>query len=743
MKNLHSLFSIVLTMSLTASYIICILLIVRLFLKKMPKIFSYALWFVVLFRLLCPISFSSGLSLLNNFYSTAFVENLADTYRLPINQASQPFPAMEAENAVSVPAPVKASQLQAEAEPEITKDVSGNFDFFPYIWFWGMVLILSHSLISYIKLKKRLTTATRISENIFQSENVKTPFVCGFIHPCIYLPLHLEDKERNYVLLHEKVHIARRDYIVKLLAFFALVLHWFNPFVWISFFCMTRDMEMSCDEQVLDQLSHTDGLAFTKRDYSTSLLALAKRRTPYPHGPLLFSGHPTKNRVKNVLSYRRPSFWVMAVLGILCLFVVVSCALNPIAGEDKNTEPAGIKTEESASPSPSPLKEEETITVSYTTSPDEVSAVVPGTEGSFQENDKVIQTLIYNGIMANMSPRHPFWEFNTAAYTLLGSHELENSGEGNDTLTLYIMSSYSAYQFVNDTFCEMGGTGNLPVVITMERIIDKAADQTKFLITDYQLPTDGMKWADSIKELFPEDLWEDILSFQGVQTLNEELLNHARDYLKSIGMENTPVSLTSPVQSFPLPEEAVKLLAGLFPQYPDWNGSCSTYINRQRYTYYSSFTECQNDTYLLTYTKEDEGGAIVEYYRALLKDSQLIFIGKAPSLSGYASTQNAIQIITASEITGYIKSFSEKNPASILIDEIQQEENNNYSSTVTASYILDSNAVFVISGNEASHPNAIDFSAFQKHYQGQKKTVPYILLLADDIVISVLEGDIS
>lgn len=780
MTNLQTVFSTVLTMSLTAGYIICILLIIRLFLKKMPKVFSYVLWFAVLFRLLCPITFQSGLSLLNGLYFSPAVETIADTGFLP--KGSQADGISNLQQAGSTSADLTAvpdlpSQAELKTGYRNTDGTSGILDYFPLIWLFGMSILLSLSVISYAGLKKRLSTAVKIIDNIYQTDTILTPFVCGFFLPRIYLPPGLDERAKSCILLHENTHISRKDYIVKPLFFFALSIHWFNPLVWLAFYCMSRDMEMACDERVLELLSPKEGLAYTKRDYSMSLLSLADGSLPFLYAPLSFSEHPAKSRIKNILAYKRPSFWVTAVLGILCVLVMVSCASNPAARKEK----AGNQ-EAAASPSPTPYPEEEApkpdentekpITASYVTSPDEVSAVVPGITqsgvSSFAENETVIDQLIYNSIITNMSVRHIIYEYNTAAFVRLGSVEHDNSGSVKDTLELYIIFNYGGYQLIDNVFCKAGGTDSIPAVITIECREDSIKDQTAFRIVDFQLPDNGMKWKETIQELFPEDLWNPILTFDETGELNEEMDANAIDYLKSIGMGEIYVESDFQRKTFPLPDEMNKLLVTIFPNYPDWNGSSSTYINRERFYYATSFTDCGNGIYLADYKKQDDKETVLENYMVLLNKNQLIFIDKAPVLPEYALLQEAVQIKTAKQLRGYIDEFSVKKSTYITIDEIRWLVNGNPDDeqrikeldlntsasnnpdfpngfyidnpdNALTSYEMEPDAPLIILKNHSGPHKSVNPSEFQKHYNAYKDKIPYILLIENGKAVGVME----
>jgi len=307
----------VINMSITASYVILFVFIARLFLKKAPKIFSYSLWGVVLFRLICPFSFSSTFSFLKAASGgTAKMEYISPD----IGMMARP----------QIDIGINGINTAVNASlPVATPYASGNpmqiiLFVLSMIWALVIILLLLCSVISYLVLKSKVRNAMLVKDNVFECERIFSPFVLGIIKPKIYLPIGLKDTEHSYILKHEQTHIRRFDYLIKLLAFLVLCIHWFNPLVWISFVLMTNDMEMSCDELVLKEL----GLNI-KRDYSTSLLSLAAGKRMISASPLAFGESNAKSRIKNVLGYKKPAFWVIIASVIAIVGVGVGCAANP------------------------------------------------------------------------------------------------------------------------------------------------------------------------------------------------------------------------------------------------------------------------------------------------------------------------------------------------------------------------------------------------------------------------------
>lgn len=328
---MERLFLTVLHMSITSSYVILIVAAVRFFLKKLPKVFSYLLWFVVLFRLLCPFSLQSAVS---------FVPQ-----RVSIQDESTFF---KAENSK----PEQTTAFEETGGPDrekmentgISKENSKKtavLKIAALVWFDFAVLFLCYHIFLTFRLRNKLLAAQRIEKGIYEAEGIKTPFVFGVFHSRIYIPLGLSKAEKRYMVCHEQMHRKRGDPFVKLLLFLALCIHWFNPFVWLAFYMAVKDMEMSCDESVIRVMGK--GI---KKEYTASLLTLAAGKAVWNQmGPLAFGEGDVKNRVKNVLNYKKPAFW-MVCIGIAAVVVIgVGLALNPL--ENPKAEETAVQAGES------------------------------------------------------------------------------------------------------------------------------------------------------------------------------------------------------------------------------------------------------------------------------------------------------------------------------------------------------------------------------------------------------------
>lgn len=331
-----------LNMSLTASVVILFVIFARLLLKRTPKIFSYALWYVVLFRLFCPVAISSPLSLLGMFDAPAIESHSAASSieYIPGNIVHIESPE------VHKPAPSVNDMADRQLPQEAGQPGTDPWEFpaalATWIWGTGLLAMAGYGVISYLGVRKKLKVVIPLRDNIFIADDIQSPFVIGFFRPRIYLPCGLGDKEQEYIILHEQHHIRRLDHIVKALVFIALCVHWFNPLVWLAFVLASKDMEMSCDEAVIRRMGEN-----VRADYSASLLALATGRRMIAGTPLAFGEGDTKGRIRNLANWRKPAFWVILAAVTGCATLAVCLLTNPMGGdEQEDGDRLTIKTSE-------------------------------------------------------------------------------------------------------------------------------------------------------------------------------------------------------------------------------------------------------------------------------------------------------------------------------------------------------------------------------------------------------------
>lgn len=339
----------ILNMSMTASIIFLFVLLCRFFLRRAPKKYSYLLWSVVLFRLLCPISISAPVSLLGMLHTpvvTVTEENTSDK----LMTGAQP-----SENAASYVEYIPSGIVHIE-NPQIVFPISGTEgtvgqvvnETFPkgeeqlmadplevpitvatYLWIVGFLVMVGVGAVSYYRLRRQLIGALHYDKNVYLADHIPTPFVLGVIKPKIYLPSSLEEKAYRYIILHEEYHIRRGDTLLKMLAYFALCVHWFNPLVWLTFHLFVKDMEMSCDEAVINKLG-----ASIRAEYAASILEFASGQKVVFGAPLAFGEGEPAGRIQNLSKWKKPTVIVSVIALFVCGAAVLICIFNPMGKKD-------------------------------------------------------------------------------------------------------------------------------------------------------------------------------------------------------------------------------------------------------------------------------------------------------------------------------------------------------------------------------------------------------------------------
>ena len=310
---MNELFLKIINMSISASWLVLAVLILRFVLKKAPKWINVLLWGIVAIRLICPFSFESPLSLIPS----------AETIPLNIGMDSTPTinSGISAINNAVNPIISQSNTPMAGASINPLQITIGIYE---YIWIFGMIALALYTAISYWRLHRKVDTAVRYKDNIFQSENVSFPFVLGIIKPRIYLPFKMNGQYLEHVVAHEQAHICRKDHWWKPLGFLLLMIHWFNPLMWLAYVLLCRDIELACDEKVIKELGNEQ-----RGDYTQALVACSVNRRMIAACPLAFGEVSVKERVKSVMNYKKPAFWVIIISVIVCVGVAVCFLTNP------------------------------------------------------------------------------------------------------------------------------------------------------------------------------------------------------------------------------------------------------------------------------------------------------------------------------------------------------------------------------------------------------------------------------
>ena len=350
-RLLSDIFTKVLNMSVTAGIIICAVFFFRLFLRKAPKIFSYLLWGIVLFRLLCPVSVSAPFSVLRICNApTAETGSPEFISMRPLEHT----PGKNPENDSFI-----SKNFLSQSETSVPQSGASSchsvqtaaLKYGSLFWIAGILAMTGYGVVSALCLKRRLAVSIRIKDNVYLSDYIGAPFATGVILPKIYLPHGLSEQETQFILLHEQTHIQRKDPAIKLLAFFALTIHWFNPLVWAAFSAAERDMEMSCDETVMKKIKKD-----IRTEYSNSLLCLSSGKQPFWGTPLSFGKSSAKSRVSNVMKYKKPALFTVgaaSALVIACLLILCTNPKVKNGSKDSAGEPA---------PDAAPLSTERSLT---------------------------------------------------------------------------------------------------------------------------------------------------------------------------------------------------------------------------------------------------------------------------------------------------------------------------------------------------------------------------------------------
>lgn len=306
------IFQKALNMSIAAGWLILAVIALRLLLRRAPKRFRLLLWAVVGLRLALPWSIESALSLIPSAQTLPegiMLERapVLDTGISALNGAINP-----GFTAAFTP------ELGASANPlQVLLPIAAA------LWMLGAAAMLLWALVSWLRLRKRAREAVRLEENVYECE-IASPFVLGLFRPRIYLPFSLENGERELVLAHERAHITAGDHIIKPLGWLLLAAHWYNPLVWLAYALFCRDIELACDERVVRGLSLSD-----RADYSQALLDLSRPRGGVRACPLAFGESSVKGRVKSVLSYKKPVFWLVLLAVVVCVGAAVCFLTDP------------------------------------------------------------------------------------------------------------------------------------------------------------------------------------------------------------------------------------------------------------------------------------------------------------------------------------------------------------------------------------------------------------------------------
>lgn len=452
-------------MSISAGWIVLAVIILRLLLKKAPKWISVLLWGIVALRLICPFSIESALSL------------------IPSTQTINPEFALnpvEIDSGVtiidSVINPV-IGNATVTVQPE--KDVNLFHIIMPYLaglWLVGIVVLSAYTAISYIRLKRKIGTAVLYKDNIFQSESVVSPFVLGIIKPKIYLPFNMNESDTEYVIAHENAHIKRKDHLWKPLGFLLLTIYWFNPLVWVGYILLCKDIELACDEKVVKEFDTEH-----RADYSQALLSCSISRRSVAACPLAFGEVGIKERIKGVMNYKKPAFWVIIAGVAVCIIAAVCLLTNPKGSEKTDYTPKISDTLDS------------TISLN----------IIENNQGKYLD-----------GMMS------------FEAHKVLATKTSADKNDG-EKITVYIVALYEEYSVENGELIEKGGSIT-PLALTYLVEEDISTGEDTYALTEYWEPGMGSEYVKDLEEKFPKGVNYDTQKY--VEALDEDCIRQAIEY---------------------------------------------------------------------------------------------------------------------------------------------------------------------------------------------------------------------
>ena len=314
----------ILSMSINAGWIVLAVLIIRLLLKKAPKWITVLLWGVVALRLLIPFSFESFLSLLP---SKEVISTSAPA--VTQNVATEVMPNIDTGVSL-IDYPVNEFLGESfSANNSNSENFIDVVTIIAIVWLVGIAVMLVYSVISYIKLRKKVVISLCKEKNVYYCDNINTPFILGILKPKIYIPSSMDETDIDYVLSHEEAHIKRKDYLWKPLGFLLLSVHWFNPLLWVAYGAFCRDIELATDEKAIKNMKREEKIA-----YSNVLVNCSINQKIISANPLSFGEISVKDRIKNIVSYKKPTVWVMILIIIVCSVFTVGFLTDPPTKDD-------------------------------------------------------------------------------------------------------------------------------------------------------------------------------------------------------------------------------------------------------------------------------------------------------------------------------------------------------------------------------------------------------------------------
>ena len=461
---MQSLFTELLNMSIISSLLILAIILIRLIFRKAPKAIICVLWALVGLRLICPISFESPVSMVPDsrpvYYITEYMAgDEGESVGTEVGKDVADIENYDDINVVS----------KEEAKSVNYKSIIAEA--LPYVWVVGMGVMALLSAVSYIRLRRSMIVSIDKEDRISLCDGIISPFILGVIRPKIYVPSHLSEEEQRVVIAHEKAHINRLDHLWKPLGYLVLTFHWFNPLVWVAYALLCRDIEGACDEKVVAKMNMAD-----KKLYSATLLSCSAPRYMLTACPVAFGEVSVKQRVRSVLNYKKPAFWIVVSALVVSAVVAVVFMTNPIKPEV-----------------PAYSTEHELIT----------KTILKENENDF-----------------------------TKDYFACESHEVLKKEELRNTISYYMLVRYGEYSCDGSTVTLSGASSCYPAVITLNKV-----SIGNYELMEYWEALDGELYADSVKEKFPSTLHDKVFYSESYYNTLEK--SNERQAYEYFGVEKT------------------------------------------------------------------------------------------------------------------------------------------------------------------------------------------------------------
>ena len=480
---MSAVFLKILNMSISASWIAATVLLLRLCLKRAPKWWNVLLWGLVAVRLMLPFSIESSLSL------------------LPRAEVVSPAHIVPSVPGKAVPMIGGAAAIASGAKTQLP-----IWTILAWVWLFGVLVLVLYTLVSTLRLRHQVREAVRLQGNMYQSEQLASPFVLGMLRPKVYLPYHMDSREAQHVLAHEQAHLRRGDHFWKPLGFLLLTIHWFNPLMWLSYAMLCRDIELACDEKVIRDLRREE-----RADYMQALVACSVNRRRIAACPLAFGETGVKERVKSVMNYKKPTLWVM-LLALALSVVLAGCFLTDPKDTNSDRTAATGSSSEEADPDTADSAPEESA------QPAEQDALRESL--STTESDSLIlDERIGQAVLEHYADTVQDGQIHVESHAILAQDD--NDG----MLTVYLLVLQETYSVDGETLTLENGS-YVPTAITFSTSTSGGSP------LEYWEPSDG-SYSGDIRAKFPAAAADEALNDQDyIEDLKTECYLQAVEAMK-------------------------------------------------------------------------------------------------------------------------------------------------------------------------------------------------------------------